>query len=838
MDPRRGFGCRVFSPCGRDTWKSAPITSTAHRRVRALALRNPETRGAGWTHVLLVGGGPGSYIAMPVVKVTAVPRTDSTRPGRNSFRMARLVLLIGGAGIVAPGSVWGQEPPTPVLEPLAPPADMQPLSERLDAAQAFRRAFGLRAERRFVRRIESNLRFGDIGRETWSVALTTAEKRDLDRRMRVRRGVPRIPDYGAARPLSFAGVYIDQRRGGRVMVGFTRNLVQHRARLKRLFPFKQSLELFAARFSLRELQAIERRVIARREAARRRGLEISMVAISVPKNTVEVWLSESSRDATPRLRALFGPAVVARRAGGSVTDPETARHAAKYDTPVLYDSYPPMFGGLAIRGASGANCTAGFMATLGAASYLITAGNCGAMGESFTWNGRPLGSVDLRTGQTNNDPAYVERITLPTIARSNRVALSTADPVRDHRRILGSQPDLVDVVGDPICRTDPAAGYACGTVTNINATIDCLNCSPRVLITKQRLARILPLAGGRGDPTFFGNTALGIAWAYVPTTGETIYSHISHSLSQLGLDLATSSYLDELLAGFVPQLRYDAQEKFTAISAASITDNFYVDAAGTHLNALKRADGTIIATSDPASTPRLGLGFLEGAIYSTGESSSESNYIDQDDDRAEAARRFQDPLQAPAYANRIYGRWLKDRTTPGGRVWLAYWFWYYYNDPEYVNLPDPGGNHEGDWEGILIGLNQATLQPEQAIYYTHGNPVRCEWSVVEKDETSQRPIVWVAQGSHASYFRQRDPLAGLDPARGDGLAVVPTLEDIDEAFGWVRWPGRWGGSMFPGAGPVKLPGPERESPAGPAQQRQWNPLYAWTSSEERLCELG
>jgi len=94
------------------------------------------------------------------------------------------------------------------------------------------------------------------------------------------------------------------------------------------------------------------------------------------------------------------------------------------------------------------------------------------------------------------------------------------------------------------------------------------------------------------------------------------------------------------------------------------------------------------------------------------------------------------------------------RRVPGD-VALQYWFLYFYND--WAN------RHEVDWEGITLilarrdpagPLTPENLEPLMAGYSSHEGGRRRPWISVEKE--GERPVVYVAQGSHASYFEYRE----------------------------------------------------------------------------------
>ncbi len=88
---------------------------------------------------------------------------------------------------------------------------------------------------------------------------------------------------------------------------------------------------------------------------------------------------------------------------------------------------------------------------------------------------------------------------------------------------------------------------------------------------------------------------------------------------------------------------------------------------------------------------------------------------------------------------------------PGGRtqpddVALQYWFCYYFDD--WANI------HEADWEGITLFLRRhnGDWLPLGATYSQHENGARRHWADIERLEETH-PVVYVAAGSHASYFQ-------------------------------------------------------------------------------------
>jgi hypothetical protein len=85
-------------------------------------------------------------------------------------------------------------------------------------------------------------------------------------------------------------------------------------------------------------------------------------------------------------------------------------------------------------------------------------------------------------------------------------------------------------------------------------------------------------------------------------------------------------------------------------------------------------------------------------------------------------------------------------------VAIQYWFLYFYNDWH--------NRHEVDWEGITLILRAdddrvtvENLVPQVVGYASHVSGRRRPWCDVEREGT--HPVVYVARGSHASYFNYR-----------------------------------------------------------------------------------
>jgi hypothetical protein len=161
-------------------------------------------------------------------------------------------------------------------------------------------------------------------------------------------------------------------------------------------------------------------------------------------------------------------------------------------------------------------------------------------------------------------------------------------------------------------------------------------------------------------------------------------------------------------------------------------------------------------------------------------------------------RALDGEARSDALLEELGGGW--DRNAPGtcyGRVvptstavFLQYWF--FYVDNPCVIAP---GRHDGDWELVQLRLTAKDQKLTHVTAAQHGGP-----ETRRLPPGTTRPEVFVAVGSHASYFgsgtQPKFPLS--DECDG---AQRPAAElDVTEMpqSGWSEWRGRWGMDRGPG----------------------------------------
>ena len=256
---------------------------------------------------------------------------------------------------------------------------------------------------------------------------------------------------------------------------------------------------------------------------------------------------------------------------------------------------------------------------------------------------------------------------------------------------------------------------------------------------------------------------------------------------------------DDLLHRHQPGLKYDSMEQYFCDSAAEWTGN-----PG---NELRRADGPHALGDLLASGPTLTLDHLGATHYADGKEVRDGDRIG---DPGKNYRAQYVALRAarPDLRNRMYGHAVE----ANGHLWLQYWFFYFYND---YNLALGIGLHEGDWEMIQLRIHDGA--PDLAVYAQHRQAEKRPWAQVTKvPGDPNRPMVYVARGSHASYFEPgfHQTEAWYDLADGKRNSPRTTLEIVtDDEPAWIAWPGVWGDTR------ARVGGIDQPSPQGPLRPR-------------------
>jgi len=257
----------------------------------------------------------------------------------------------------------------------------------------------------------------------------------------------------------------------------------------------------------------------------------------------------------------------------------------------------------------------------------------------------------------------------------------------------------------------------------------------------------------------------------------------------------------DLATRYLPSLQFKAGELFFPVDVGYQLNN----------SVLKKRNGEIVTPVD--SHPTI-------ASISTKD---ESYFLANGSDLSTIAADYGKKNQTLGYT--IYCHVTKDSTS----TIVQYWFFYAYNNA-------PLNDHEGDWEMIELVLD-AAQSPVWVAYSQHLQGERASWGDVEKID-STHPVVYVARGSHANYFRPYQGRLGLenDEVGADGLNLKPVdLNPIllgemglglhNSSQDWLTFGGRWGNWANLADSEVGFAGP-----FGPGQgynSDKWNNPISW-----------
>jgi len=184
---------------------------------------------------------------------------------------------------------------------------------------------------------------------------------------------------------------------------------------------------------------------------------------------------------------------------------------------------------------------------------------------------------------------------------------------------------------------------------------------------------------------------------------------------------------EELAFRYAPVLHFTSGERFYPTSVDYII--------GSSVLKQRNPDGTSILI-DPAPTPDT-LG-----VYTSGDLFLENKL-----------RTFE--AIAADYASKVDGAgyyvYVNIVRTSSSTV-IQYWLFYVFNN-------GPLNDHQGDIEVIQVFLDSSG-SPKVVLASQHGAGQNAAWGGVEKVDS--HPVIYVAQGSHANYFRSYQGKIGIE----------------------------------------------------------------------------
>ena len=205
-------------------------------------------------------------------------------------------------------------------------------------------------------------------------------------------------------------------------------------------------------------------------------------------------------------------------------------------------------------------------------------------------------------------------------------------------------------------------------------------------------------------------------------------------------------------------------------------------------------------------------------------------------------------------------------TAANRRFYVDYWWFYRYNDFERVRLITDCnrrvivacGDHEGDWEGVTVVTgDRPPYRLEYVGFASHSGVFRYPREQLET--SGERPVVYIAKGSHASYPR---PCSGRDcrqqlkfgsvgrpEERYDGVKrwgrnrdedcergvrCLQPLPQIDLApqSSWNAFAGLWGFRCAR----IGRSCPMEKGPRSPSRQERYREPWCFSIGESKSCD--
>ncbi|MFC5446828.1 hypothetical protein [Paenibacillus aestuarii] len=275
----------------------------------------------------------------------------------NSFRVIAVSISLAALLIV------------PTVSNATPNPEQEQLSTNLDKIQdnrfdieknsKFRETFGLDTEQNHMRSLiktEQSL-FTGKGKK-YGVVLTQNEEEALDKRIDMQKnGVPKIKEYIKAniKNGSFGGIYIDQKSGGIVNIGFKGSLEKLNKEandIKDLYGNPHLIKFYEAKYTEDELNDLHQQVDDSRFEIEKAGIKLVSVRTLLPEQKVQIGVENLNADTSTTLNKMFDKNMIVVK-----------QEATSFQITNSKTNYGGVAGGLSIdKGGDPNYCTAGFSA--------------------------------------------------------------------------------------------------------------------------------------------------------------------------------------------------------------------------------------------------------------------------------------------------------------------------------------------------------------------------------------------------------------------------------------------------------------------------------------------
>lgn len=365
-----------------------------------------------------------------------------------SVNLMSTIRTLAGAIVAAMVIAFGAAPSAAVAEGL---------SEELLNGIATRAEFGFRADQALVEAALLDPSFD----QSYGVPLTIDEKADLEQRFRVQEELgPLVTFLNKTENSSlFGGIYLDQQRGGEIVVLLTTIDAAVLADLAELVPAEGTLRVRTVTNSLAWSTELLAKVDADLAFLQGQGIEVTSTWYSPQDARVMIGVHGLDASESKLISVQYAGTV------GAVEEAPFHPTACTSRT----NCGSPIKGGLNVKPTGGGGCTAAFNARADGifAEYVVTAGHCVApfLGVNWNHNGVVLGTGYNHSWETDS------RADMGIITDSEPLARNQvfAAGISDIRGMTSAASDASQVVGASVYRSAWASNsYTLGTITKAN----------------------------------------------------------------------------------------------------------------------------------------------------------------------------------------------------------------------------------------------------------------------------------------------------------------------------------------------------------------------------------
>ena len=214
------------------------------------------------------------------------------------------ILTIIALVVMACATTMPTQAPTPSVppQPTATP-DARPATDAELDAQRFRSDFGLRSDLEWVRAVAAD---PSSDRTTYGVPLAAAEVAELARRSIALEDIRgSVIDYASAQP-DYAGAWIDQLRGGILVVQFAGSTLGHQAKILSMVRPGAPVEIRQVRWRLAEIQVWQDRIRFENDWFLLIPAYVYGYGPDIVANKLSIELSSADPDVAAKVQEHFG----------------------------------------------------------------------------------------------------------------------------------------------------------------------------------------------------------------------------------------------------------------------------------------------------------------------------------------------------------------------------------------------------------------------------------------------------------------------------------------------------------------------------------------------------